>query len=113
MPGQLRKILVLGSTGVIGRYIIKAIASAAPTSFDRVAIFTSQNTVNTKTEQIQWLKDHGVEIIVGDLNDEARVREVYQGTRLFSTPTIFLSDAYPRIRHNRKLPRAEHDRRSD
>ncbi|EAL90583.1 hypothetical protein KXW98_008411 [Aspergillus fumigatus] len=79
MPSQLRKILVLGATGVIGRYIVKAIATAAPTSFDRVAIFTSENTINTKKEQIQWLRDHGVEIIVGDLNDEARVREAYQG----------------------------------
>ncbi|EAW07579.1 aromatic alcohol reductase [Aspergillus clavatus NRRL 1] len=79
MPGQLRNILVLGATGVIGRFIIKALATAAPTSFDRVAIFTSQNTIDTKTEQIRWLKDHGVEIIIGDLTDEAHVRAAYQG----------------------------------
>jgi hypothetical protein len=114
MPSQLRKILVLGATGVIGRYIIKAIATAAPTSFDRVAIFTSQNTIDTKEKQIQWLKDHGVEIIIGDLNDEARVREAYQGTLLSPAPTtLFKSDTYPRVRHNRKLFGSEHDCCSD
>lgn len=110
MPSQLRKILVLGATGVIGRYIVKAIATAAPTSFDRVAIFTSENTINTKKEQIQWLRDHGVEIIVGDLNDEARVREAYQGTLLFPRPTmLFNLTPDPRIRHNRELLGSKHD----
>ncbi|RMZ85304.1 hypothetical protein DV738_g111, partial [Chaetothyriales sp. CBS 135597] len=51
----------------------------AKSSFGRIAIFTSQNTVDTKPEAIKKLRDSGVEIFTGSLDDHARIKEVYNG----------------------------------
>ncbi|KAF2497396.1 putative isoflavone reductase family protein [Lophium mytilinum] len=77
MSGKL-DILVFGGTGVIGQYIVNALL-AAKEDFGRLAIFTSQNTVNTKSDSIQSLREDGLEIIVGDVRNEEDVVEAYKG----------------------------------
>lgn len=71
-------ILVFGATGVIGQFIIAQLV-ASKASFERVAIFTSQNTVQNKASEIQKLQDAGVEILSGDVNNDANVLAAYKG----------------------------------
>jgi hypothetical protein len=78
MAAPSKNILVFGATGTIGNFIIGAIAEAKA-SFDRIAIFTSPNTVETKKDFIDKLKASGVEIIVGDIRNESDVLKAYQG----------------------------------
>ncbi|KAI1641120.1 isoflavone reductase family protein [Biscogniauxia mediterranea] len=73
-----KKILVFGATGVIGKFITGALVNAK-SNFDRVGIFTSRNTIVTKAPFIETLKKNGVEIIVGDVNDDAQVLKAYAG----------------------------------
>jgi hypothetical protein len=78
MAAPSKNILVFGATGTIGTFIIGAIVEAKA-SFDRIAIFTSPNTVETKKEHIGELKASGVEIIVGDVRNEKDVLKAYEG----------------------------------
>jgi hypothetical protein len=78
MAAPSKNILVFGGTGTIGQFIISAIAEAKA-SFDRIAIFTSPNTVETKKDFIDKLKASGVEIIVGDVRNEKDVLKAYEG----------------------------------
>lgn len=74
-------ILVFGATGVIGTYIINELAKELRAgTFDRVAIFTSQNTVDTKSNIVQNLQSQGVEVFVGDIADKDYVRGVIEGS---------------------------------
>jgi uncharacterized protein YbjT (DUF2867 family) len=75
---EKQDILVFGGTGVIGQFIVKALL-ASKDSFGRLAIFTSQNTVETKASFIRSLKDGGFEIIVGDVRNDEDVVAAYQG----------------------------------
>ncbi|KAF5983109.1 phenylcoumaran benzylic ether reductase [Fusarium coicis] len=75
---QPRSILIFGATGTIGRYITNAIANAQP-AFDRVAIFTSEDTVIRKPGLIKELKSKDVKIITGDVNNPEDVKKAYQG----------------------------------
>jgi len=77
-------ILIIGATGAIGVYITQQIISAK-SSFGRIAILTSQNTVNTKAAELEKLKSAGVEVIVGDLGVEEDVKKAYQGLPLHQT----------------------------
>ncbi|KAK8205098.1 hypothetical protein IWZ01DRAFT_544736 [Phyllosticta capitalensis] len=74
-PPPSERIIIFGATGKIGTYITSAIASASP-PFARVAIYTSPGTVKAKAAHIAALKERGVEVLVGELTDEERVREV-------------------------------------
>ncbi|KAH7063224.1 putative isoflavone reductase family protein [Macrophomina phaseolina] len=78
MAPPTEKVLVFGATGVIGRYIVKALVHAQP-PFKRIGIYTSANTVEKKAAEIQSLKDKGAEVIVSDFNDEAKILETYKG----------------------------------
>lgn len=71
-------ILVLGATGVIGQFIIASIISEK-THFGRIAIFTSPSTYENKSTEIQSLKDSGVEVIVGDVNNDADLLGAFKG----------------------------------
>ncbi|KAL1627848.1 hypothetical protein SLS54_002114 [Diplodia seriata] len=77
MAPPTENVLVFGATGVIGRYITKALVNAQP-AFKRIGIYTSAGTVETKAAEIQLLKDKGVEVIVGDFNDEAKILDAYK-----------------------------------
>jgi FlaA1/EpsC-like NDP-sugar epimerase len=72
-------ILIIGATGVIGKYITKQIL-LAQASLGHIAILTSENTVKTKSDQINSLKEKGAEVFVGDLTKEDDVKKAYQGT---------------------------------
>ncbi|EJU04125.1 NADP-binding protein [Dacryopinax primogenitus] len=78
MATKLEKVLLIGSTGTIGYHILHAFLPKVA-SFKRVAIFTSQNTVGTKKELVDKVKASGVEVIVGDLGNEAQVKETFSG----------------------------------
>jgi hypothetical protein len=62
----------------IGSFILDAILSARD-KFDRIAIYTSQNTVETKADFLVQLKKNGVEVIVGEISDEEAVGRAYAG----------------------------------
>lgn len=71
-------ILIFGATGQIGRYITDQILAAQP-SFAQVAIFTSAETVTSKADYISKLQSKGVNIITGDVNNEADIKRAYEG----------------------------------
>ncbi|GAB1212283.1 hypothetical protein ATERTT37_001417 [Aspergillus terreus] len=74
----MSNLLMFGATGAIGQFIIDAIV-AAKDSFGRIAVFTSPNTVATKSEQIEALKKAGVEIITGDIANPDDVKAAFAG----------------------------------
>ncbi|KAL4888492.1 hypothetical protein BDV59DRAFT_188521, partial [Aspergillus ambiguus] len=71
-------LLMFGATGAIGQFIIDAIVNAKD-NFGRIAIFTSANTVATKSSQIDGLKKAGVEIITGDIANQDDIKAAYAG----------------------------------
>lgn len=73
-----RKVLIIGATGTIGTHITAAIADAVK-SFERVAIFTSPATAESKKGVIESLKSKGVEVIVGDIEDDEQLKKVFSG----------------------------------
>jgi nucleoside-diphosphate-sugar epimerase len=77
------KVLIIGATGVIGKPITDQIL-AAKSSFERISILTSANTVNNKADEIKVLKEKGVDVFVGDLGVEEEVKAAYTGKSTFS-----------------------------
>ncbi|OJJ08284.1 hypothetical protein ASPVEDRAFT_47451 [Aspergillus versicolor CBS 583.65] len=71
-------LLVFGATGAIGSYIIAAIVNARD-SFNRIAVFTSPNTLSAKETEINVLRDKGVEILVGDVTNKDDVLKAFDG----------------------------------
>lgn len=87
-------ILVIGATGAIGKYITTRIV-AAKSSFGRVAIFTSPNTISQKADEIKDLKAQGVEVFVGDIDVEGDVKKAYQGkSRVTVISTSLITERY-------------------
>ena len=80
MSRKLSSVLIIGASGTIGQPITRAIAGSR-SSFDRVAIFTSQSTVENKAPFVDELKKQDVEIIVGDIGDKAQVKSAFEGER--------------------------------
>lgn len=76
---EVKNILLFGATGLIGTHILEAIIQSKD-SFNRVAIYTSPGTVQKKPEALDAIRKRGVEVIVGEVGDEKRVEEAYQGT---------------------------------
>jgi nucleoside-diphosphate-sugar epimerase len=72
-----RKILIFGATGLIGEHITNAIIEDG--SFEKVAIFTSPNTVSSKPKQIESLKSRGVQVIEGDTTSTEDVNAAFNG----------------------------------
>ncbi|KAF1991590.1 putative isoflavone reductase family protein [Aulographum hederae CBS 113979] len=72
-----KKILLFGATGSIGTYITEELVKSS-SNFDRIGIFTSRSTVESKGDLTQGLKDKGVNIIVGDIKNENDVAAAYQ-----------------------------------
>lgn len=74
-----KNLLIFGATGTIGSFILEAIISAR-SQFDRVAIFTSLRTAETKAAYLEKLKAQKIEVIVGDVESENDVKAAYTGT---------------------------------
>ncbi|KAL6707382.1 hypothetical protein ACN47E_004161 [Coniothyrium glycines] len=72
-----KKILVFGATGLIGKYILAELY-AARSSFDKIGVFTSENTAKSKAEEIDSWRERGVEVIIGDVASEDDVSKAYQ-----------------------------------
>ena len=72
------KVLIIGATGTIGKPITQQII-AASSSFERIAILTSNNTLNSKKDELKALTARGVDTLVGDLGIEAEVKKAYEG----------------------------------
>ncbi|TVY88374.1 Isoflavone reductase-like protein [Lachnellula willkommii] len=77
MPSK-QNLLIIGATGYIGTHITSQIL-ANKTSFSRIAIFTSPQTVEKKPDIIDGLKKQGAEIIVGDTTNEDDLVKAFQG----------------------------------
>jgi len=73
-----KNILVIGATGLIGRYIIQELI-AAKDAFGRLAVFTSEDTAQKKASEIDSLKSKGVNIILGDLTNTVDIQRAYEG----------------------------------
>lgn len=85
---EAKNILLFGATGLIGTHILEAIIQSKE-SFNRVAIYTSPGTVQNKPDALDALRKRGVEVIVGEIADEKKVEEAYQGTANERT-TVFI-----------------------
>ncbi|KAF2641314.1 putative isoflavone reductase family protein [Massarina eburnea CBS 473.64] len=72
-----KKVLVFGATGLIGKFILQALVDKK--SFEKIGIFTSQETAERKKETLDRVRDEGVEVVVGDVNKEADVAKAYGG----------------------------------
>lgn len=70
-----QNILLFGATGSIGSFILNAIL-AQRSQFGRIAIFTSPRTAESKGDV---LKKQGVEVIIGDIEDESAIKAAYEG----------------------------------
>ncbi len=77
-----QSLLIIGATGVIGKYITKEIIKAK-TSFGRIAILTSENTIQRKSSEIDDLRRSGAEVVVGDITKEEDVKRAYHGLSCF------------------------------
>lgn len=82
-----KNILLFGATGTIGIFILDALLPVR-SQFGRIAIFTSPHTAKTKTAQLDKLKKQGVEVIIGNVEDEEAVKSAYAGTHLSSIHTL-------------------------
>jgi NAD(P)-dependent dehydrogenase (short-subunit alcohol dehydrogenase family) len=75
-----KRILVIGATGVIGKYILDQLLLAKDNAgFENIAILTSKGTVDNKADEISKLKSKRVEVIVGDVTKEEDVKNAYDG----------------------------------
>ncbi|KAG7587117.1 NAD(P)-binding domain superfamily [Arabidopsis thaliana x Arabidopsis arenosa] len=84
MASEKSKILVIGGTGYIGKFIVAASAKAGHTTFALVREATLSDPVKGKT--VQTFKDLGVTILHGDLNDhESLVTAIKQVDVVIST----------------------------
>ena len=73
---ETNSLLIVGATGLIGTYILNAILSAQP-PFQKVGIFTSPGTAESKKALIQDLESKGVQIHVGDIKNADDVSKAY------------------------------------
>ncbi|KAF2105966.1 hypothetical protein BDV96DRAFT_607755 [Lophiotrema nucula] len=71
-----KKVLLFGATGVIGKDIVKALVDAKA-DFEKIAIFTSPGTAESKKEKLDALKAEGVQVVLGDVNSEEDVKKAF------------------------------------
>ncbi|OTB00965.1 hypothetical protein M426DRAFT_323854 [Hypoxylon sp. CI-4A] len=82
MAAQLpSKLLIIGATGTIGKYITNAIVTAEPRIAPQISIFTSQATTADSGKQslLSSWKSKGLSVITGDLTNANDVRRAYEG----------------------------------
>jgi FlaA1/EpsC-like NDP-sugar epimerase len=80
-----KNILLFGATGTIGSFILDAILPVRA-QFNRVAIFTSPHTAETKSAHLEKLKQQNVEVIIGSVEDEEAIKAAYEGLNLPLSP---------------------------
>ncbi|KAI0179400.1 NAD(P)-binding protein [Hypoxylon sp. FL1284] len=82
MASQLpAKVLIIGATGTIGKYIANAIITAEPPVARQVSIFTSNATATSPSKQpllSEW-KSRGASVLTGDINNADDVKQAYSG----------------------------------
>jgi uncharacterized protein YbjT (DUF2867 family) len=78
MSSQCKKLLIFGATGLVGSRITREIVRNK-SRFDRIAVFTSSGTYESKAGEIQSLKAEGVDVIVGDITNPDDVKKAYTG----------------------------------
>lgn len=100
-----KNLLLFGATGNIGSFILDAILSER-SQFGRIVIFTSPHTAETKVSQLNKLKEQGVEVIVGNVEDENAVKAAYEGRNL-SFVTSMHNDSNIKTAQTTK-PKANH-----
>lgn len=79
VPGN---VLIVGATGVIGRYITDAIIASGAAL--QVTVFTSPTTASApagspKHALISRWRAEGVQLVEGDINDRDDIRRAYRG----------------------------------
>ncbi|XP_074275410.1 phenylcoumaran benzylic ether reductase Pyrc5-like [Silene latifolia] len=76
------KILIIGGTGDIGKFIVEASAKAGHRTFALVR----ESTISSKADLIEKFKNLGVNIIIGDMNNhEGLVKAIKQVDVVIST----------------------------
>lgn len=83
-------LLIIGATGWIGTYITQEIINAKE-HFNRIAIFTSASTLETKAALFEGFKKDGVEIIVGDVSKVEDIKGALEGMLLSHLPRLQLT----------------------
>ncbi|KAJ4226931.1 hypothetical protein NW757_014236 [Fusarium falciforme] len=78
MSSQAEAVLIFGATGLVGKFITEAILNTVP-YFHRIGVFTSPDSLKTKTEAIARLKARGVEVITGDINSAEDITRSLDG----------------------------------
>lgn len=78
MASLSRSILVIGATGLIGRFLVESLIEAQD-SFDKIAIFTSLETLANKKSLVESFQSRGVGVITGNLSCEDDVLNAYEG----------------------------------
>ena len=73
---ETNKILIFGATGLIGTHILNAILTAQP-PFEKVGIFTSPATAQSKAQLIDDLKSKDVHIHIGDVENAEDITQAY------------------------------------
>lgn len=87
----------LTSHGRIGSRIAREIVRNKD-KFDRIAIFTSKGTSESKASELDNLKKEGVDIIIGDVTNGDDVKKAYDGKINHGSPITDLTEI-PRHRH--------------
>ncbi|XP_073159527.1 isoflavone reductase-like protein isoform X1 [Henckelia pumila] len=86
--GERSKILIIGGTGSIGKFVLEASAKSGHPTF---ALFR-ESTVSdpVKSKIVKGFKNSGVAILIGDLNDhESLVKAIKQVDVVISTVGLF------------------------
>lgn len=73
-----KNILIIGATGTIGTYIVRAIIDSRE-EFDRICVLTSEKTLVQKVQDIAALEAWGVEIFTGRLESESAIKRACEG----------------------------------
>ncbi|QIX01487.1 hypothetical protein AMS68_007004 [Peltaster fructicola] len=71
-------VLIFGGTGLLGEHITNAIVHSAD-KLGQISLFTSENTIWTKSEYINLLKQRGVTILSGNISSKHDVTEAFTG----------------------------------
>ena len=78
MSKECKNILIFGATGLIGSYIAQEIIRNK-SKFEKIVVFTSAGTFESKTAEMDGFKKAGVEVIVGDVTNANDVTKAYKG----------------------------------
>lgn len=78
MAATTKDIIIVGATGLIGKHITNAILHSKD-KFGKITVFTSEDTVQRKSDEIEDLRNRGANIVTGDVTSDANINEVFSG----------------------------------